>query len=115
MGWFLLGFCVLSSAGASVFLKLGSSSFLQVPDLKALIMNPMLWTGGVCYGAAFFGYIYTLRLVPLSLAQPVITAGVSVITALVAVYVFREQMGFMNWSGLALICSGILLLFWGRA
>jgi len=74
----------------------------------------MVWIGGVFYGAAFVGYIYTLRLVPLSLAQPVITAGVSVLTALVAVYVLREQMGFMNWAGLAFICAGMLLLFWGR-
>lgn len=75
----------------------------------------MIWIGGLFYAAAFLGYIYALRVVPLSLVQPVITAGVSAVTALVAVIFFREQMLLTNWAGLALICTGIFCLFYGRA
>ncbi len=113
-GWLLLGLCILSSAGASVFLKLGAASFLETPSVKGLLISPMVWVGGSFYALAFLGYIYTLRLVPLSLVQPVITAGVSIITCLFAVFAFREQMGTINWVGLALVCMGILFLFWGR-
>jgi multidrug transporter EmrE-like cation transporter len=49
------------------------------------------------------------------LAQPVITAGVSAVTAIVAVMFFREQMLLTNWFGLVLICTGIFFLFLGRA
>lgn len=114
-GWILLALCIATSAGASVFLKLGAASFSETPNLQGLLYSPMVWVGGGCYALAFVGYIFTLRLVPLSLVQPVITAGVSVITCLVAVIGFREYMGIVNWAGLALVCMGVLFLFWGRA
>jgi multidrug transporter EmrE-like cation transporter len=105
---------VLLSAAASIFLKIGASGLTGVLSFLTLVGNPMIWIGAVFYSAAFLGYIYVLRLVPLSLAQPVITAGVSAVTALVAVMLFREQMALANWIGLTLICAGIFFLFWGR-
>jgi len=111
-GPILLVICILLSAGASVFLKLGTTSGQL--DMLSLFQNPMIWIGGLCYSAAFLGYIYVLRLVPLSLAQPVITAGVSLVTALIATSLLREQMLALNWAGLLLICLGIFFLFFGR-
>jgi multidrug transporter EmrE-like cation transporter len=70
--------------------------------------------GGAFYALAFLGYVYVLRQIPLSLAQPVITAGVSAITALIAVMYFRESMALENWIGLVLICVGMFFLFVGR-
>ncbi len=114
MSAFLLTLCVLFSAAASIFLKMGASTLTGTLSFSALISNPMIWIGGFCYAAAFFGYIYVLRVVPLSLAQPVITAGVSAVTAFVAVILFREPIAFINWIGFLLICLGIFLLFQGR-
>jgi multidrug transporter EmrE-like cation transporter len=105
---------VLLSAAASIFLKIGASALTGFLSFSTLVSNQMIWIGAVFYSAAFLGYIYVLRLVPLSLAQPVITAGVSAVTALVAVMLFREQMALSNWIGLTLICAGIFFLFWGR-
>jgi multidrug transporter EmrE-like cation transporter len=110
----LLVACVLLSAAASIFLKAGASAFTGPLSLSALLNSKMIWLGAIFYSTAFIGYIYALRLVPLSLAQPVITAGVSVVTTLVAVTYFRESMAFANWIGLALICAGIFFLFSGR-
>lgn len=110
----LLAGCVLLSAAASVFLKLAATALTESLDFSTLISNKMIWIGGVFYVAAFLGYIYVLRLVPLSLAQPVITVGVSAVTALIAVVFFREQMSLINWMGLTLICAGTSLLFLGR-
>jgi drug/metabolite transporter (DMT)-like permease len=110
----ILSVCIISSAGASVFLKIGAVSLVEPINLLSVIRNKMIWLGGFCYFSAFLGYIYALRVVSLSLVQPVITAGVSIITAVVAVIYLRESMTLINWSGLLLICSGILLLFSGR-
>ena len=113
-GLVLLVLCVLLSAAASVFLKIGAAALTGPLSFSTLVSNQMIWIGAVFYAASFLGYIYVLRLVTLSLAQPVITAGVSVVTALVAVMFFREQMLLANWIGLTLICAGIFFLFWGR-
>ena len=114
-GIILLALCVLSSAFASIFLKLGVSALSQPLSLLTLVANPMIWLGGFFYTLSFLGYIYVLQLVPLSLVQPVITAGVSALTAMVAVLLFKEQLLLSNWLGLILICTGIFCLFWGRA
>ena len=113
-GIVLLAGCVFLSAAASICLKAGASALTGPLNLLILINNQMIWIGAIFYSAAFLGYIYILRLVPLSLAQPVITAGVSAVTALVAVIFFRESMNLTNWIGLTLICAGIFFLFWGR-
>ena len=96
------------------FLKLGATTLAGALSFSTLISNQMIWIGAVFYSAAFLGYIYVLRLVPLSLAQPVITAGVSAVTALVAVIFFREQMVLSNWFRLILICASVFFLFCGR-
>jgi multidrug transporter EmrE-like cation transporter len=110
----LLAGCVLLSAAASIFLKIGAATLTGSLNFSSLASNPMILVGAVFYSAAFLGYIYVLRLIPLSLAQPIITAGVSAVTALVAVIFFREQMMMTNWIGLTLICIGIFFLFLGR-
>jgi multidrug transporter EmrE-like cation transporter len=110
----MLALCVLFSALASIFLKMAVSGFPQPVNILAIITTPMLWFGAAFYGAAFLGYVYILRIVPLTLAQPVITSGVSVLTAVLAVILFREQLLLINWIGLALICTGIFFLFLGR-
>jgi multidrug transporter EmrE-like cation transporter len=114
-GIILLLACILFSAGASIFLKLGATSISGRIDAFSLLQNPLIWVGGFLYGVAFLGYIYVLKLVPLSLAQPVITAGVSLVTAFIAFVFLREQILPLNWTGLLLICVGIFFLFSGRS
>jgi drug/metabolite transporter (DMT)-like permease len=114
-GLILLVTCIVFSAGASIFLKLGAASIPGRIDALSLLQNPMIWAGGFLYGFAFIGYIYVLRLVPLSLAQPVITAGVSIVTAFIASIFFREQILPLNWTGILIVCLGIFFLFSGRS
>jgi drug/metabolite transporter (DMT)-like permease len=114
-GIYLLIACIVSSACASLFLKLASTRSLAGSlDLLRILNNPMLWLGGFCYAAAFLGYVYLLRFFPLSLAQPAITAGVSVVTTLMAVFFLREQINTVNWAGVLLVCVGVYFLFWQR-
>ena len=114
-GMLLLALCTLFSVMASVMLKQASQSVSAEFSLLELGGNAHVWLGAMAYAAAFFGYIYTLRTVPLSLVQPTITAGVSVFTALVAVWFFKESMSPLNWAGLLLVCGGVFMLFLGRA
>lgn len=113
-GSLLLLLCVLASAGASYFLKIGAVASFGKNDLIATAFHPMVVLGAVFYAAAFVGYILVLQKVPLSLAQPAITAGVSVVTALLAVAFLGESMSAHNWVGLLLVCAGIYLLFLGK-
>lgn len=113
-GLMLLLLCILSSAGASSFLKVAASDLGDKANIWSMISSPMIWLGGGCYIASFLGYIYVLRQLPLSLAQPTITVGVSVIASLVAVSFLKEQMSFFNWAGLTLACVGVVLLSLGR-
>lgn len=104
---------ILSAVG-SFFLKIGTSTSTENLNFFSLVGNQTIWIGAIFYAAAFLGYVYVLRLVPLSLAQPILTAGVSAVTALFAVIVLRETMATVNWIGLALICLGVSFLFCGR-
>lgn len=110
----ILGLCVLLSTGASYFLKLGAMAMQPGAGLAGFVLSPMIWLGGLCYVATFAGYAIVLQKVPLSLAQPVITAGVSVLTALLSVMFLKEIMSAANWAGLLLVCAGIYLLFLGK-
>ena len=110
----LLFFCLLLSAAASYFLKLGAMAEIGKGDLLAIATNPMALLGAICYAATFGLYALALQKVPLSLAQPVITGGASVVTAMLSVMLLKESMGFTNWLGLILVCAGVYFLFYGR-
>lgn len=114
-GPLLLLLCIGLTAAASYFLKLGASGAMAAGGLLAIATNPMTILGAACYGATFALYALALQKVPLSLAQPVITGGASVLTAVLSVMLLKEAMGLINWFGLLLVCSGIYLLFLGRA
>lgn len=110
----LLLACLLLTSAASYLLKLGATGSGTDAGLLGVAMHPLTILGAACYAATFALYALALQKVPLSLAQPVITGGATVVTALVSVVVLRESMGATNWLGLLLVCSGIYLLFWGR-
>ncbi len=114
-GPLLLLLCVCLTAAASYFLKLGATAELGRGGLLAIATNPLTLLGASCYAATFGLYALALQKVPLSLAQPVITGGASVVTAVLSALLLREVMGLTNWLGLLLVCLGIYLLFLGRA
>jgi multidrug transporter EmrE-like cation transporter len=112
-GPLLLLLCLLLSAAASYFLKLGAMAS-GPGNLVQLASHPWTLLGGLCYAATFAFYAIALQKVPLSLAQPVITGGASVVAALLSVLLLREALSPVNWLGLGLLCAGLYLLFAGR-
>jgi multidrug transporter EmrE-like cation transporter len=113
-GILLLLLCVTLSAAASYFLKLSATANMG-GGLLELAQHPLTLVGALCYAATFGLYALALQKVPLSLAQPVITGGASLVTALLSVLVLKEAMGPLNWLGLLLLGSGLYLLFVGKA
>lgn len=47
-GLILLLACIFFSAGASIFLKLGTISLVEQFEILSLIKNPLIWIGGMC-------------------------------------------------------------------
>lgn len=113
-GYLLLLICLLLSAAASYFLKLGAVAEIGSGNLLTIATNPMTMLGAVCYALTFALYALALQKVPLSLAQPVITGGASVVTAMLSIVLLHEHMSAANWAGLALVCAGTYFLFHGR-
>ncbi len=111
----LLILCVVLSTAASYSLKVAALANENRESLIGILANSSTFLGGVLYAATFAAYAIALQKVPLSLAQPVVTAGASVLTALLSVWLLKENMQLSNWAGLLLIIAGIYLLFVGRA
>lgn len=113
-GGLLLLICIVFSTAASYSLKLGAiAEENQRTIIRSLINYPTL-LGALFYAATFAAYAAALQKIPLSVAQPVVTAGASVLTALLSASLLRETIAPINWAGLLLIVSGIYLLFMGR-
>jgi multidrug transporter EmrE-like cation transporter len=113
-GMLLLVICIFLTAAASYFLKLAALEEASRGGLLSMATNPYTILGGICYATTFGAYAIALQKVPLSLAQPVITAGASVVATLLSVFLLREGMALVNWAGLLLVCLGIYLIFLGR-
>lgn len=113
-GVLLLLVCIILTAAASYSLKIAALAEAGQGGLISLATNPYTLLGALCYAATFGTYAIALQKVPLSLAQPVITAGASVMTTILAVLLMKETMGMVNWLGLLMVCIGIYLIFVGR-
>ena len=109
----LIVISIISSTLASLTIKSTLES-VKFSHWIELITNPMIWLSAFFYGVAFIFYIYALKNISLSYVQPVVTAGVSVLCVLAAVFIFGETVLLANWIGLILICFGIYMLGVGR-
>lgn len=113
-GILLLIFCIFSSTSASICLKKAAGLGARDGLLATFVFNPMIIAGILCYAASFIAYFFALQKVRLSVAQPVITSGVSIVTVFVALVIFKEPMSMLNWIGLTLISVGIVFLSVGK-
>ena len=111
-GLLMMGVAMLCSAGASVCLKLGAGGGAR--GAFDIALQPVMILAALLYVTSFGAYALALQKIPLTLAQPAITAGVSIMSTLVAVTVLHETMSKANWCGLVLVCVGIALLSMGK-
>jgi multidrug transporter EmrE-like cation transporter len=113
MSWLILVLSIASNAGASMLVKVGMARLPEDGDrLRATATNPWLLIGVVLYGVAFLTYAMALRLFPLNLAHPVLTAGAITMVAIGSVLWFGESLPSSAILGLALILTGVILISW---
>jgi multidrug transporter EmrE-like cation transporter len=71
--------------------------------------HPSLWLGLLCYGLSTLGYLHCLRHFPLSIAVPTLAVGHALV-AVLATQFQHERLAAVQWSGVALILVGVVLL-----
>ncbi|MBF9195364.1 SMR family transporter [Microvirga terrestris] len=107
--WALLA--IVLNALASTLLKFASGSSLA--SLLALDSprTLLLLVGAITsYGCAFVAYFMTLRYMPLGIAYILITAGASLVIALISFLILNERLIWMQILGFALSISGLYLI-----
>lgn len=113
MAWLILLVSIGANAGASMLVKVGMGQLPVDGDrLRAAALNPWLWIGIILYGVAFLTYALALRLFPLNLAHPVLTAGAIAVVAVGSVVWFGETLPVSALLGLLCVVGGVVLISW---
>ena len=110
-------FTVLTNAAAQLMLKhgmvsLGAISFAGVnPVLKLLqiVFSPWVFAGLATFVISMASHLYVLSKVELSFAYPFLSLAY-VAVAIVAYFVFHEDLNAYRIAGIGLICVGTMLI-----
>jgi len=113
-------FTVLTNAAAQVSLKygmmqLGELSFAGVnPVLKLLqiVFSPFVFIGLCIFVISMASHLFVLSKVELSFAYPFLSLAY-VVVAVIAYYLFHEDLNALRIGGIALICVGTVLIAQG--
>jgi multidrug transporter EmrE-like cation transporter len=108
---------VLLNALAQLTLKqgmrvIGSFSFSIeniLPILMKVSFNPFIIAGLACYVLSVLVWLMVLSRVEVSFAYPLLSVGY-VVTAFAGLLFFDENMGFIRWMGILVICLGVYLI-----
>lgn len=102
-------FGVGSIALATAVRRVPESSGLSAQAVMRLLREPMFAAAMASNLAGFGLHLVALRTIPLFLAQAGISASLAV-TALLAVRVFGDRLGAVDWAAVAGTCVGLVLL-----
>lgn len=115
--WVLSG--VLLNAVAQLLLKAGAASAGQInlaagaPALwrtaTGLALHPAILGGLVCYAISVVVWIVALSRVEVSIAYPMLSIGY-VVNALLAWWLFGENLNAQRWLGIGVIIVGVVLV-----
>jgi small multidrug resistance pump len=99
--WLLMPMVVVLNTVAQGLFKVGAG--------KGLI-NRSLIGGVAAYGVSTVIYVLVLGRARLSFVYPVVIGSTVVVTCLVSARLFGEDMGTLQWLGVALIIAGIVCI-----
>lgn len=115
--WVLGG--VLLNAVAQLLLKAGASSAGQISVAASgsvlwraaisLMQHPAILGGLACYAISVMAWIVVLSRVEVSIAYPMLSIGY-VVNALLAWWLFGEDVSVQRWVGIAVIVIGVVLV-----
>jgi len=118
MTWVLILTGVGLNAAAQLLLKLATKPLAHFSAFNAdtlhssviiLLKSPPFWTGMLCYAASVCVWVAALTKAPVSTAYPMLSLGYVVVAA-VSVAWLGETLTPGKVLGIALICSGVLLV-----
>ena len=113
----LIVFGVLLNALAQIALKqgmrvIGPFSFSVeniLPILIKISVNPFIIAGLACYAVSVIVWLMVLSRVEVSFAYPLLSIGY-IVTAFAGYLFFNENMGYVRWTGVLIICLGVYLI-----
>lgn len=85
------------------------SSFLQ--HLWLLFFSKYFWGASICMLISGILWLYVIREAEISLVYPLISFSY-ILMAIVSRYFFDERITLHKTLGIAIICIGIVILFW---
>jgi multidrug transporter EmrE-like cation transporter len=116
--WILILTGVGLNAAAQLLLKLATRPLGHFTVFNADTLNLSVitlfksvpfWTGMVCYGASLCVWVAALAKAPVSTAYPMLSLGYVVVAA-VSVAWLGETLTASKMLGIALICTGVVLV-----
>lgn len=113
--WWLILISVSTGVAGQTFLKLGTDRAGGSDDggivglIMSIVTSPLMLLGLFLYGCGALAWIAVLKRMDLSHAYPFLALNF-VLIAVVSTFVLGEQVPPWRWAGIALICSGILVV-----
>jgi multidrug transporter EmrE-like cation transporter len=116
--WALILTGVGLNAAAQLLLKVATKPLGHFSEFNADILNssvlilfrsPSFWAGMLCYGASLCVWVAALSKAPVSTAYPMLSLGYVVVAA-VSVAWLGETLTPAKVLGIALICTGVVLV-----
>jgi drug/metabolite transporter (DMT)-like permease len=86
--------------------ELGNVSLHSIPSLLLAVLNPWVAAGILLLLAFFASYMSALSWADLTYVLPASSFGY-VLVALIARFVFHEQISVTRWVGIAMITAGV--------
>ena len=108
MGPYLwLGLAIVLGVAGQIVLKTGAETS---GDGLAQFLSPWTIGGFGIYFLAALTYIVAIKKIPVSLAYPSVSISYGLL-AVLAHILWREPLTWQHWAGIALISSGIFVMF----
>jgi multidrug transporter EmrE-like cation transporter len=109
-------FGVLLNAVAQLLLKAGAGAVGPIAGwdglrtaAPALALHPGVLLGLLCYAVSVVVWIVALSRVDVSIAYPMLSVGY-VVNALLAMWLFGEDVSLQRWLGIGVILIGVTLV-----
>jgi multidrug transporter EmrE-like cation transporter len=107
----LLSFSLINVQGKIIVEKFPSFHANISSILKFTLTSTSVYVLLILYAACAILYLISLRLMPMSIAGPVFNTSAVLVTFLLGVFWFAENISFMKIMGLGLCLGGMFLLF----
>lgn len=115
VNYLILVISVALAVAGQLLMKKGMLVFGAFPASQLLFKiipmfsNPFVFSGLLCFGLSAIFWLVVLSRFPLSLVYPMVSVAY-IIVALASWIFFKENVTFVRWLGIAVICLGVFLI-----